>query len=124
MVNQHGQQLAQMRTGSLGRNSSLGGEFLHLLASQNMLKLIGASYWVRISLSIHSLDDGESELAAEGIQAEESAPILRLRTHPLAREQRRTYDRQRHGIGAATVSNARAETEALIPRIGGPSVQR
>src|SRR5882724_1537760 len=32
-----------MRTGSLGRNSSLGGEFLHLLASQNLLKLIGGN---------------------------------------------------------------------------------
>jgi hypothetical protein len=58
------------------------------------------------------------------MQAEKPALILQLPVHPLARGQRRMYDKLRYCPGGANVSNARAETVAIIPRIGGPSVPR
>ena len=42
-VDQHGQQLGQMRARGVGRNPCLGGEFLYLFAAQNMLNLIGGN---------------------------------------------------------------------------------
>jgi uncharacterized protein YlxP (DUF503 family) len=42
--------------------------------------------------------------------------FLQLLIHPVARAQRRTYDKERHGTGVAIICNAHAETEEIIPR--------
>jgi hypothetical protein len=107
---------------------------LHARASIERHKLWQAEYWISAirdhTLALACLRLGENAREWRGIdrlspavtdpladREEELVLFLQVLVHPLARVQRRTYDKERHGTGAATICNARAETEEIIPRI-------